>query len=173
MEFSLENPGFVNPSDPAPAVSPGSQPPLPPSESSSSSASLLASDDARRQCQQCHRRISKLVYDRHAFCTRCRGVECSVDSRCEECADWSREEMEVYVKHRRSLKSMDVKVKEPLPRPPSPESSVPSSHPAVASGDDLDRRIALLGQELSMSFTRQFNDLSFFLRNYLISLVRM
>ena len=174
MEFSLENLGLVNPSDLAPAASPGSGPPLPPSGSSSSSASLLASDDVRCQCQQCHRRISKLVYDRHAFCTCCRSVECSADSRCDECADWSREEMDVYVKHRRSLKWKDVKVKDPLPRPPSPsESSVPSSHPAVASGDDVNRCIAQLGQELSMSFTRQFNDLSSFLRNYLISLVRL
>ena len=59
-----------------------------------------------------------------------------------------------------------MKLKDPLPWPPSPsQSSVPSSQPVVASGDDVDCRIALLGQELSKSFTKQFNDLSSFLRN--------
>ena len=97
LEIFLENPGFVNPSNPTPAASPGSGLPLPPSGSSLSSTSLPASDDAHRQCPQCHRRISKLVYECHNFCSRCCGLECSVDSRCHECADWSREEMETYV----------------------------------------------------------------------------
>ena len=155
MEFSLENPGFVTPTDPGPAASPGLGAPLPPSASSSSSASLLASGSARRQCQQCHRRISKPVYGHHTFCTCCRGVDCSFDSLYDECTD-SLEEMEACVKHRRSLKSKDLKGKDPLPRPPPP--SVPSSRPAVVSVDDVDSRIA-------RSFTSHFNDLSSFLRN--------
>ena len=73
--------------------------------------------------------------------------------------------MEAYVKHRRSLKSKDIKVKDPLPRPPSPsDSSVPSAQLVVASGDDVDRCIAHLGQVLSTAFVRQFDDLSSFLR---------
>ena len=165
MEFSLENPGFVTPADPAPAASPGSGALLPPSGSSSSSASLTASDGARCQCQQCHKRISKLVYDCHTFCTR-RGVDCSFNLRCNGCTDWSLEERGAYVKHRRSLKSKDVKGKDPLPQPPSPsESSVLSSRPAVVSVVDVDSRIAKLRQELASSFTSQFNDLSSFLQN--------
>ena len=120
MEFSLENPGFVTPSDSAPISSPGLGHAPPPSGPSASSTSLPSADEARRQCPICHRRISKLVYDLHNFCTKCRSFDRSFDSCCDECADWSREEMEAYVKHRRSLKAKDIKVKDPLSRPPSP-----------------------------------------------------
>ena len=162
MEFSLENLGFVTPSDSAPISSPGSGPPLPTLGSSASSASLPSADEARRQCLKCHRRISKLVYDRHNFYTKCRGFDCSFDSSREECADWSREEMEAYVKHRHSLKAKNIKVKDPLSRPPPPSDDlVPSAQSFVTSGDDVDRLIARLGQELSMSFTRQFEDFKF------------
>ena len=120
---------------------------------------------AYRQCLKCHRRISKLVYDRHNFCTKCRCFECSLDSRCDECVDWSRDEMEAYIKHRRSLKAKDIKVKDPLSRPPSPsDAPVPSAQLLTATSDDVDRRIARFGQELSTSFTGQFNDISSFLR---------
>ena len=54
-------------------------------------------------------------------------------------------------------------MKDPLSRPPSPsDTSVPSAQAFVALGDDVDRRIARLGQELSTSFARQFEDLKFF-----------
>ena len=140
--------------DSAPISPTSSGPRLPPS---GSSAVLPSADEAWRQCLKCHRRISKLVYDRHNFCTKCRGFDCSSDSRCDECADWSREEMEAYIKHRRSLKAKDIKVKDPLSRPPSPsDTSVPSAQSLITSGDDVNRSIARLGQELSTSFARRF-----------------
>ena len=105
MEFSLENPGFVTTCDDRLGT------PLPPSGSSASSAVLPSAYESRRQCLKCHKRISKLVYDPHIFCTKCRGFDCSFDSRCDECADWSSEEMVAYVKHGRSLKTKDIKVK--------------------------------------------------------------
>ena len=111
LEFSLENPGFVTPSDSAPISSPGLGPPFPPSRSPASSTSLPSADEALCQCLKCHRRISKLVYDCHNFCTKCRGFDCFFESCCDECADWSREEMEAYVKHRHSLKAKDIKVR--------------------------------------------------------------
>ena len=174
MEFSLENPGFVTPSDSNPVSSPGSGPPLPPSGSSASSALLSSADEASSLMPQMPQEDNKLVYDRHNFCTKCRGFDCSFASRCEECANWSREEMEAYVKHRGSLKAKDIKVKDPLPRPPSPsDASVPSAQSVVASGDDVDRHIARLGQELSTLFARQFEDLVLFYVILLNNLVRM
>ena len=156
MEFSLENPGFVTQGDSAPISPTGSGPSLPPSGSSASSSVLPSSDEAYCQCLKCHRRISKLNDDRHNFCTKCRGFDCSLDLRSNECVDWSREEMEAYIKHRRSLKAEDIKVKDPLSRPPSPsDASVPLAQFLTAAGEDVDCRIARLGQELSTSFTRQ------------------
>ena len=90
------------------------------------------------------------------------------------CADWFHEEMEIYFIHRRSLKAKDFKVKDPLSRPPSPSDTlVPSAQSFVASGDDVDRRIVRLGQELSTSFTRQYEELSFFLNTSFHQLLRM
>ena len=61
--------------------------------------------------------------------------------------------MEAYIKHRRSLKAKDIKVKDPLSWPPSPSDTlVPSAQSFVAAGDDVDHRIARLGHELSTSF---------------------
>ena len=109
IEFSLENPGFVTTCDSVPISPAGSGNPLPPSRSSASSTVLPSADEARRQCLKCPRRISKLVYDHHNSCTKCRGFECSFDSRCDECADCSREEIEAYFKHQRSLKAKILK----------------------------------------------------------------
>ena len=78
--------------------------------------------------------------------------------------------MEAYIKHRRSLKAKDIKLKDPLSRPLSPsDTSVHSAQSLITSGDDVDRRIARLGQELSTSFARQFKDSSSFLRTSLKS----
>ena len=73
--------------------------------------------------------------------------------------------MEAHFAHRLSLKAKDFKVKDPLSRPPSPSNtSVPSAQSLIALGDDVDRCIARLGQMLSTSFTRHFENLSSFLR---------
>ena len=93
-----------------------------------------------------------------------RGFECSLDSRGDICADRTPEEMEAYFTHNRSLKAKYFKVNNPLSRPSSPpNNSVPSAQSLIASGDDVDRRIARLGQVLSTSFTPYFGNLSYFL----------
>ena len=49
--------------------------------------------------------MSSFSLDKHLFCTKCRGSECSMNSRCDECMQWTKEEMEKYVKLRKSLSS--------------------------------------------------------------------
>ena len=72
----------------------------PPKSSGSSSSS---GDSARRSCNKCHGRMSSFSLDKHFFCIKCRGAECSLTSRCDECLQWTKEEMESYVKLRKSL----------------------------------------------------------------------
>ena len=82
--------------------------------------------DATRSCKLCPARMSTLKYDRHTLCTVCRGNECDLGNRCEECRDWTDDEVVQLLKHRKSLeqkrraKKVSKKTK-PLPRPvPAP-----------------------------------------------------
>ena len=49
--------------------------------------------------------MSSIDRDKHLFCIKCRGYECSVELRCDECKDWSKEEMLAHEKVRKSLAS--------------------------------------------------------------------
>ena len=96
MDISLDNPGFnmattdaeVHFSDPPKSL-----------------GSSTSSDSTRRSCKKCHGRMSSLSLDRHLFCIKCRGLDCTLMSRCDECIQWTKEEMESYIKLRRSLTS--------------------------------------------------------------------
>ena len=44
----------------------------------------------------------------HLLCIRCRGYQCSVNLRCEECENWSKVEMLVYEKILKSLTSKSI-----------------------------------------------------------------
>ena len=88
-DLNLDNPGFQ---------SPGAPTPVPPSSGSSSDS---AAD--RRTCITCHRRMSKKTFDRHTICVSCRGSDCDIDHRCEECMEWLEDEVLLYVKHRCTL----------------------------------------------------------------------
>ena len=90
MDFSLDNPGF---SDSITDVQDA------PKSSGSFSAS---SGQPPRSCARCYSRMSSIDRDNH-LCIRCRGYECSVNLRCEECENWSREEMLAHEKIRKSL----------------------------------------------------------------------
>ena len=81
MEPNLDDPGFVSPLDPDPSP----RAPVPPSGSSSSSEGAI---DVRRKCLRCHRRMSRKSLENHTFCSICRGFDCDLDTRCEECTDW-------------------------------------------------------------------------------------
>ena len=88
-DLNLDNPGFQ---------SPGAPTPVPPSSGSSSDS---AAD--RRTCITCHRWMSKKTFDRHTICVSCRGSDCDIDHRCEECMEWLEDEVLLYVKHRCTL----------------------------------------------------------------------
>ena len=133
-DLNLDDPGFQSPRAPTPA---------PPSSGSSSDA---ATD--RRTCLTCHRWMSKKTFDRHTVCVACRGSDCDIDHRCEECTDWLEEELLLYVKHRRSLTSKRSKPKNQATPPPPPAApSVPSPQPTLRS--DLESRIDVLASQVS------------------------
>ena len=118
-EYSLDDPGFLPPVPPAPP---------------SSESSIEAPSDGRRKCSSCPRRMSKKSADRHTICVQCRGFDCDLNSRCDECLDWSEEEISKYAKYRKSLKSRESSSRKtslpPPPLTPSGHSSQPSPHPA-------------------------------------------
>ena len=88
MDISLDHPGFSN----VIAVKVHDTP----KTSSSSSAS---SGHPQRSCSRCLGRMSSFDRDSHLICTRCREYECSVDLRCEECDNWSQEELLAHEKY--------------------------------------------------------------------------
>ena len=116
-EYSLDEPGFA--------------PPVPPVPPSSSESSVETPADGRRKCIACPRRMSKKSADRHTLCVNCRDFDCDVNNCCEECLEWSEEEVIKYAKYRKSLKSRDSssKAKTSLPTPP-PATSGHSPQPA-------------------------------------------
>ena len=93
MDISLDNPRFnVYTTDAEVHLSD------PPKSSGSSTSS---GDSARRSCKKCHGRMSNFSLDKHLFCIKCRGSM----SRCDECLQWTKVELEAYIKLRRSLSS--------------------------------------------------------------------
>ena len=117
MSFSLDNPGFSASTDVSQEATSDSPPP-PPSTGSTSSSSAPSSGDssACRNCPKYRRRMSKPVFDHHTVYVLCRGFECNIDSRCDECMEWSTEEMEAYIKHRQLLLLKDRRRKDSLPK---------------------------------------------------------
>ena len=89
MDVSLDDPGFSN----VIAVKVHAAP-------KSSSPSSASSGHPQRSCSRCHGRMSSFDRDSHLICTRCREYECSVDLRCEECDNWSQEELLAHEKYR-------------------------------------------------------------------------
>ena len=118
-EINLDEPGFT-----APAVS--TAPP-------SSDSSVDNPPEGRRKCVACPRRMSAKTADRHTICIACRGFDCSLKSRCEECIEWPEEEFRLYAKLRKSLKSKGSSKhrSKPSASPPPSADSVPSSRPSA------------------------------------------
>ena len=89
--INLDEPGFT-----APATS--NAPP-------SSGSSVDQPPEGRRKCVACPRRMSAKTADHHTICVVCTGFDCSIDSRCKECIEWPEEEVRLYSKMHKSLKS--------------------------------------------------------------------
>ena len=96
MDFSLDNPSF---SDSFTDMQDA------PKSSGSSPASRC-----HPQCSYAryYSRMSSIDCDKHLLCIRCRGHQCSVNLRCEECENWSKEEMLVHEKILKSLTSKSI-----------------------------------------------------------------
>ena len=115
-DYTLDEPGFKAPGAPT------SAPP-------SSDSYVETPPEVRRRCIACPRRMSKKTADRHTLCVSCRGFDCDIDTRCEECMEWPEEEVRIYAKCRKSFKSKDSSKSKPSAPPPPPADSVPSSQP--------------------------------------------
>ena len=113
----MDEPGFTAPA--------GSAPP-------SSDSSVDNPPDSRSKCDACPRRMSAKTADRHTLCVVCRGFDCTIETRCEECIEWPEEEVRLYAKMRKSLKSKGSskrRDKPPAASPPPQVALVPSPQP--------------------------------------------
>ena len=116
-DVNLDEPGFTAPA--------GSAPP-------SSDSSVDHPPDGRSKCVACPRRMRAKTADRHTICVVCRGFDCTIETHCEECIEWPEEEVHLYAKMRKSLKSKGSSKrsdKPPASSPPPPAASMPSSQP--------------------------------------------
>ena len=130
MSFSLDNPGFSTVGDDLDLAMDNPSQPI----SGSSSSVPLSGESSRRSCPRCHGRMSSFSVDRHSICYECRGNDCTFDFRCEECMSWSVEEVESYVKLRKSLASKGKKKSTSAPK-------TPSSYEPQAPNVDVDEQI--------------------------------
>ena len=125
MEYSLDNPGF--------SESIASTQDAPRSSRSSTSSGLQ-----QRSCSKCPLRMSSIDRDKHLYCIKCRGFECSVELRCDECKDWSNEEMLAHEKIRKSLASKSKGRGKSSSN--SKSSKKPASPPSTSVPLDIDDR---------------------------------
>ena len=140
-DYNLDEPVFKAPGAPTPA---------PPS----SDSSVENPPEVRHKCVACPRRMSKKTADRHTLCVSCRGFDCDIDTRCKECLEWPEEEVRLYAKYRKSLKSKDSSKSKPSAPPPPPADSVPCSQPPTRADiqsqvDSLSVTVTSLAENLS------------------------
>ena len=69
----------------------------------SSDSSAEPTPDSRSKCLNCPRRMSAKTANCHTVCVVCRGYDCNLETRCEECIEWPDEEVRLYAKMRKSL----------------------------------------------------------------------
>ena len=153
-EYSLDEPGFA--------------PPVPPVPPSSSESSVETPVDGRRKCRSCPRRMSNKSADRHTLCIACRGFDCDLNNHCEECLEWSEDEVIKYAKYRKSLKSKESSSRaktsvSSTPLTPSGHSPQPAlqTAPRPCQRDDIQSQVDSLAmnfKSLSDTLTSQLSD---------------
>ena len=157
MDISLDNPGFsVDITD---AEVHFSDPPK-----SSGSSSTSSGDSARRSCKKCHGRMSSFSLDKHLYCIKC-GSDCNLISSCDECMQWTKEEMEAYMKLRRSLSSKSKRSKSSPPRSTPHESDV--DHSLAAQIDFVNKSVDMKIEAMSVSLMSKFSSM---LENFQLSI---
>ena len=146
MDISLDNPRFsVETTD---AEVHFSDPPK-----SSGSSSSTSVESTRRSCKKCHGRMSSFSLDRHLFCIKCRGSDGTLLSRCDECMQWTKEEMESYMKVRKSLTSKRRSKSSP-PRSTPHDSDVDQSF--ATQLDSINKSVDQKIEAMSLSLLSQF-----------------
>ena len=80
--------------------------------------------------------MSSLPLDRHSFCYKCRGADCNLENRCDECMSWSLEEMKFYVKLCKSLASKSLGKKSSRSKAQSSPGPIAPVSMTVADIDD-------------------------------------
>ena len=129
-----------------------------PAPPSSSDSSVEAPSDGRRKCIACPRRMSKKTADRHTLCVNCRGFDCDINTRCEKCLEWPEEEVKLYAKYRKSLKSKESssKSKTAVPTPPPQPAPLADLQSQV---DSLSVTVNSLTESLSLHLDAFMNQL--------------
>ena len=103
--------------------------------------------------------MSNVSFDSHTFCINCRGSDCNLEQRCNECKSWEDETMNIYIKHRKVLaaKSKAKKTKAKVDEVIQDQSSVrpkvvplvPSDPAPSSSGISESRVVQLISESLS------------------------
>ena len=124
----------------------------PPKSSGSSTSSGYST---LRSCKKCHGRMSSLSLDKHLFCIKCRGSDCTLMSRCDECMQWTKEEMESYIKLPRSLTSKGRRSKSSPPRSTPHESDFDQILTAQLDSvnKSVDKKIEAMSSSLMSRFS--------------------
>ena len=111
--------------------------------------------------------MSSIDRDKHLFCIKCRGYECSVELRCDECKDWSKEEMLAHEKIRKSLASRN-KGRGKSSSSNSKSSKKPASPPSTSVPLDIDDRL----KEQHDSLVKEMDDRMELLSSSLLSQIK-
>ena len=99
--------------------------------------------------------MSSFDRDRHLIFTRCRGFECSVELRCEECECWSKE-MLAHEKYRKSFASKS----KGRGKNSSKSTKVPASPPKTSADVDLETRFEAQYEQISHDIDIKMDQLS-------------
>ena len=128
-----------------------------------------------RRCP-CGRRMSSLTQDYHSCCIFCRGIDCTLDQRCDECLLVSDIQFNAYVKHQKSLKrrrlfnqkGKDKNQTSDPDVPPEFASVVSSSPPSVRSktGDDNVVFTSTVSQNVGVTFDQVKELLGLFSKSF-------